>query len=80
MAEMSQPAVSYKRHRFPGELITHAVWLYFRFPLSFRLIEEMPLERCIIVSYEMIRRWCLKFVAPFAFFLATQTRETSASP
>lgn len=46
---MSAPAVSYKRHRLPRELIVHAVWLYFRFPLSFRLIEEMLLERGIIV-------------------------------
>jgi len=58
--------VSYKRHRFPRELIAHAVWLYFRFPLSFRLIEEMLLERGIIVSYETIRRWSLKFGAAFA--------------
>ncbi|NHN89966.1 IS6 family transposase [Acetobacter sp. LMG 1627] len=63
---MSTPAVSYKRHRLPGELIAHAVWLYFRFPLSFRLIEEMLLERGIIVSYETIRLWCLKFGARFA--------------
>lgn len=40
---MSTLSVSCKRHRFPGELIAHAVWLYFRFPLSFRLIEEMLL-------------------------------------
>ena len=38
---MSKEVVSYKRHRFPREVIAHAVWLYFRFPLSFRLIEEM---------------------------------------
>jgi transposase-like protein len=44
--------VSYKRHRFPPEIIAHAVWLYFRFPLSLHLVEEMLLERGIIVSYE----------------------------
>jgi len=58
--------VSYKRHRFPSELIAHAVWLYFRFPLSFRLVEEMLLERGIVVSYETIRRWSLKFGAAYA--------------
>ena len=53
---MSKP-VSYKRHRFPPEIIAHAVWLYFRFPLSLRLLEEMLLERGILVSYEPVRRW-----------------------
>ncbi|GBR32716.1 transposase [Kozakia baliensis NRIC 0488] len=66
MAAMSKSPVSYKRHRFPRELIAHAVWLYFRFPLSFRLIEEMLFERGIIVSYKTIRRWSLKFGAAFA--------------
>jgi putative transposase len=45
---MSKP-VSYKRHRFPPEIIAYAVWLYFRFPLSLRLVEEMLLERGIVV-------------------------------
>ncbi|MFC0411142.1 IS6 family transposase [Asaia lannensis] len=58
--------VSYKRHRFPRGLIAHAVWLYFRFPLSFRLVEEMLLERGIVVSYETIRRWSLKFGTAYA--------------
>jgi putative transposase len=52
---MSSP-VSYKRHRFPSQIIAHAVWLYFRFPLSLRLVEEMLLERGILVSYETVRR------------------------
>src|SRR5471032_1519033 len=58
--------VSYKRHRFPPEIIAHAVWLYFRFPLSLRLVEEMLLERGIAVSYETIRRWAIKFGADYA--------------
>jgi putative transposase len=58
--------VSYKRHRFPPEIIAHAVWLYFRFPLSLRLVEEMLLERGIVVSYETIRRWAIKFGADYA--------------
>ncbi len=62
---MSKP-VSYKRHRFPPEIIAHAVWLYFRFPLSLRLIEEMLLERGIVVSYETVRRWALKFGPAYA--------------
>ncbi|QDH26098.1 IS6 family transposase (plasmid) [Neokomagataea tanensis] len=62
---MSKTLVSYKRHRFPRELIAHAVWLSFRFPLSFRLVEEMLLERGIVVSYKTIRRWSLKFGAEY---------------
>ncbi len=57
---MTKP-ISYKRHRFPPEIIAHAVWLYFRFPLSLRLVEEMLLERGIFVSYETVRRWAQKF-------------------
>src|ERR1700681_54646 len=53
--------VSYKRHRFPPDIIARAVWLYFRFPLSLRLVEEMLFERGILVSYETVRRWALKF-------------------
>jgi putative transposase len=62
---MTKP-VSYKRHRFPPEIIAHAVWLYFRFPLSLRLVEEMLLERGILVSYETIRRWGKKFGPTYA--------------
>lgn len=53
--------MSYARHRFPPAIIQRAVWLYFRFPLSFRDIEEMLAERGIEVSYETIRRWILRF-------------------
>jgi putative transposase len=62
---MTKP-VSYKRHRFPSQIIAHAVWLYFRFPLSLRLVEEMLLERGIVVSYETIRRWGKKFGPDYA--------------
>ena len=58
---MSTPSINYKRHRFPPEIIAHAVWLYCRFNLSFREVEEMSLERGIDVSYETIRRWVAKF-------------------
>ena len=63
---MSQPPISYKNHRFPPKIIADAVWLYFRFPLSLRLVEEMLLERGIVVSYETIRRWSRKFGAVYA--------------
>ena len=63
---MKKPAISYKRHRFPQQIIAHAVWLYFRFPLSLRLAEELLLERGIVVSYETIRRWGLKFGPAYA--------------
>jgi len=57
---------SYKGHRYPGEIINHCVWLYFRFPLSFREVAEMMLERGVVVSYETIRRWCAKFGQTYA--------------
>jgi putative transposase len=63
---MKSSAVSYKRHRFPQQIISNAVWLYFRFPLSLRLVEEMLLERGIVVSYETIRRWGRKFGPAYA--------------
>ena len=52
---------SYKRHRFPPAIISYAVWLYFRFNLSHRDIEDLLAQRGIIVSYESIRLWCIKF-------------------
>jgi putative transposase len=69
---MSKP-ISYKRHRFPPEIIAHAVWLHFRFPLSLRLVEEMLLERGIVVSYETVRRWALKFGPAYARRLRRKT-------
>lgn len=63
---MNTHSISNKRHRFPPEIITHAVWLYCRFNLSLREVEEMFLERGIDVSYEAIRRWVAKFGPSFA--------------
>src|SRR3954452_18592499 len=57
---------SYAGHRFPAEIINHAVWLYFRFPLSLRMVEEMLAVRGIIVSHETVRQWVLKFGQDFA--------------
>ena len=53
--------LSYRRHRFPGIVIQQAVWLYFRFALSYRDVEDMLAARGIDVSYETLRRWALKF-------------------
>ena len=61
LPSMTTPSISYKRPRFPPEIIAHAVWLYCRFNLSLREVEEMLLERGIDVSYETIRRWVKKF-------------------
>ena len=49
----------YHRHRFPAQIISHSVWLYFRFALSFRDVEEMLAMRGVTVSYETVREWCL---------------------
>jgi putative transposase len=59
-------APSYKRHRFAPEIIAHAVWLYFRFALSYRDVEELLAERGVIVTYETIRQWCRKFGQAYA--------------
>ncbi|CAL9665814.1 IS6 family transposase [Streptomyces sp. enrichment culture] len=58
---MSSASPSYKGHRYPVEVIAHCVWLYFRFPLSFREAEELMLERGVPVSHETVRRWYVKF-------------------
>ncbi|MFF3159776.1 IS6 family transposase [Streptomyces sp. NPDC057910] len=63
---MSDGVASYKNHRYPVEVISHCVWLYFRFPLGYREVEELMLERGVIVSYETIRRWCGKFGQTYA--------------
>ena len=59
---MTTPARSpYAGHRFPAEIISHAIWLYFRFPLGLRMVEEMLAARGIIVSHETVRQWARKF-------------------
>src|SRR3954464_11505425 len=65
---MSSPAAKspYAGHRFPAEIISHAVWLYFRFPLSLRMVEEMLTARGLIVRHETVRQWALKFGQEFA--------------
>ena len=56
----------YHRHRFPAEIISHCVWLYFRFAVSFRDVEEMMASRGVSLSYETVREWCLKFGQTYA--------------
>ena len=51
----------YRRHRFPPEIIQHAIWLYLRFTLSYRDVEELLADRGLDISYETVRRWVLKF-------------------
>ena len=63
---MEAETPSYKGFRFPAEIISHCVWLYHRFPLSFREVEEMMLRRGVIVSHETIRQWCAKFGQTYA--------------
>jgi transposase-like protein len=58
--------ISCARHRFPAVIIQHAVWLYFRFALSYRDVEDMLAERGIDASYETVRRWALKFGRSYA--------------
>src|ERR1700752_1938868 len=60
------PTHLYKHHRCPAEIISHGVWLYFRFCLSDRDVEELLFARGILVTYETIRQWCRKFGQPYA--------------
>ena len=62
----SAPTNHYKGHRFPVEIISHGVWLYFRFCLSYRDVEELLFVRGVMVSYEAIRKWCRKFGQAYA--------------
>src|SRR5262244_1504607 len=65
---MTPPADTerYKNHRFPGEIISHGVWLSYRFPLSYRDVQELLFERGITVTHEAIRKWCRQFGQDYA--------------
>ena len=63
---MSSQASSYRGYRFPSEIISHAVWLYHRYCMSFRDVEDLLAERGITVTYETIRQWCLTFGPTYA--------------
>jgi len=56
----------YRRHRFPAEVIAHAVWLYFGFPFSLRMVEDLLAVRWIVVSHQTVRLWAEKFGRTFA--------------
>ena len=60
------PTNPYTHQRFPAEIISHGAWLYFRFCLSYRDVEELLFARGIIVTYEAIRKWCRKFGQHYA--------------
>jgi len=65
-SEMHTSESLYRRHRFPAEIISHCVWLYFRFTLSFRDVEELMSSRGVSLTYETVREWCLKFGQTYA--------------
>ena len=62
---MTHTSPTYKNHRFPIEFVARAIWLYYRFNVSLRDVEELMLERGVVVSYETIRRWCRKHGADY---------------
>ena len=63
---MKSDTPSYHGYRFPPEIISHAVWLYHRFCVSFRDVEDLLAQRGITVSYEAIRLWCIQFGSEYA--------------
>ena len=73
----SQPP-SYRGYRFPSEIISHAVWLYYRFGLSFRDVEDLLAERGITVTYEAIRLWCRTFGLNYALVHNSRSRSIIA--
>ncbi len=77
---MSQSPDPHRGHRFPAEIIAHAVWLYYVFSLSLRDVELLLAERGVIVSYESVRRWCLKFGRSFADKLRRRPRPGDTWP
>ncbi|WP_428423943.1 IS6 family transposase [Pararhizobium sp.] len=68
----------YRRHRFPAEIIAHAVWLYFRFPLSLRHVEDLLAERGIEVSFQTVAEWAAKFGREYARSIRRRTRGSFA--
>jgi len=65
----------YHRHRFPRDVIAYAVWLYFRFPLSLRMVEDLLAQRGIVVSHQTIRSWAEKFGRSFAGHIRKRSAE-----
>jgi len=73
------PAPTHKRHRFPPEIIGHAVWLYFRFALSYRDVEELLAECGAFVTFETVRQWCRTFGREYANALRRQRPRPGAT-
>src|SRR6476660_6833705 len=71
--------ISYRRHRFPPDIIQHATWLYLRFTLSYRDVEDLLAERGLDISYETVRRWVLKFGPLIARKLVQRRRDKRAA-
>lgn len=69
-----EPLARYHRHRFPAEIIAHAVWLYYRFPLSLRDVEDLLAERGIAVSFQTVSKWVVNFGLKFAYQLRRRSR------
>ncbi len=63
---MKTGSTDYRGHRFPPEIISHGVWLYHRFCLSFRDVEDLLAQRGVTVTYETVRQWCRKFGPDYA--------------
>ncbi len=74
--QISSLSPSYRGYRFPADIIGHAVWLYFRFSLRFRDVEDLLAERGVTVTYETVRQWCLKFGQPYANELRRRRPQT----
>src|ERR1700680_3557523 len=75
---MGMTQLSYRPHRFPPSVIQHAIWLYLRFTLSYRDVEDLLAERGLDVSYETVRRWVLKFGPLFARELRRRRRRPTS--
>jgi transposase-like protein len=69
------PTSRYKNHRFPVEIFRHGVWLYYRFCLSYRGVEDLLFTRGVIVTYEAVRKWCVKFGQSYANQLRRRRRQ-----
>jgi len=72
--------ISYSGYRFPPEIIQHAIWLYLRFTLSFRDVEDLLAERGIMVSYETVRRWVNHFGRAVRFIFGRPAKESRIEP
>jgi putative transposase len=73
---LTDSSPTYTGYRLPAEIISHAVWLYFRFPLSYRDVEELMAARGIVVTYETIRQWCRTFGQQYANQLRRRRAQT----